>query len=311
MLGSKKIGFVINSRAKGVKQLKSNALHIFNNYDVNFYETTYAGQAIVFAENIVENNFDYLVIVGGDGTINEVVNGCLKNNRRQLDNVLIGVLPYGSGNDFSKSLGVTNSINDLKELIENNSFVPIDIGKLVYETKDGESQSRYFVNIADVGIGGVAVEKLNNITFSLGTKISYHLSILQSFFTYKRVEIELSSKDLNWKGETLCICMANGNYFANGMCIAPQANLVDGMFQLVIMGKVSVLDYLKNLSKIKKGINLDHPEVFYYQIDECAIKSNGETCPIDMDGEFIGYTPLKLSIINRGLCFLTKNELIN
>ena len=115
MLGLKKIGFVINSKSKGLKHLKVNALQTFNNYDVKFYETTYAGQAIVFASDIIDNNFNYLIVVGGDGTINEVVNGCLKTNSSQLTNVLIGVLPYGSGNDFSKSLGVSNSLIELKE----------------------------------------------------------------------------------------------------------------------------------------------------------------------------------------------------
>ena len=302
----KKIGFIINGKAKKVKTLKVDILELFGEYETTILETTFAGQAIDFAENITNNDFNYIISVGGDGTINEVVNGCMRAEIEKREKVIVGVLPFGSGNDFSRSLGINDDIYLLKELITNNCFCKIDIGNITFQTKNAVTESRYFINITDIGIGGEAVEKLNNYSSKIGPKISYHLSILQSFFTYKRVEVELLSENLEWKGETLSICMANGNYFANGMCIAPQANLIDGMFQLVIMGKVSVLDYLKNLAKIKKGFNVDHPEVFYHKIAECTINAQENTCPIDMDGEFIGYAPLKLSIVEKGLNFLNK-----
>ena len=213
----------------------------------------------------------------------------MKGEKKKREKVVVGVLPFGSGNDFSRSLAVNDDIYELKELIINKCFCKIDVGHIIFQAKKGDNASRHFINIADIGIGGEAVEKLNNYSSKLGPKNfipSIHTSI---FFTYKRAKVQLVSENLSWEGETLSICMANGNYFANGMCIAPQADLSDGMFQIVIMGKVSVLDYVKNLARIKKGINVKHPEVFYHKINECTISAKENLCPIDMDGEFVGY----------------------
>jgi diacylglycerol kinase family enzyme len=170
--------------------------------------------------------------------------------------------------------------------------------------QNDQEASRYFINIADVGIGGVAAKMLNKSSRLLGASFTYHKVILQSFFSYKPVKIALKSADYSWNGEILSLCMANGRYFANGMCIAPEANISDGKIQLVIMGKVSILDYILNLSKIKRGIALEHPEVTYVKVDSCTIEAEELTCPIDMDGEFVGYAPLQLSIKKHSLMFL-------
>ncbi len=303
----KKIAFLINGTAKRKEILKLKLINKFDNYQLSFHVSTYAGEAVEFAQEVINNRIDYLIVVGGDGTINEVVNGCMKCQKVLLDTISIGVLPYGSGNDFSKSLGIKKDLDQLKKLIENNISGPVDIGKIDYINSDDQRESRYFINITDVGIGGVAAEKLSKSRRLMGAKITYHKVILQSFFSYKPVEIDIKSDAIKWKGKILSLCMANGNYFANGMCIAPQANLSDGKIQLVIMGKVSIFDYIKNLSNVKKGKILEHPEITYVKVDSCIIDAKKRSCPIDMDGEFIGYAPLELKVIKAGLNFLQIN----
>ncbi len=301
-----KIGYIINGKSKGIDKLKKNINEIFNAYKISFFITSFAGEAVLLSKKVINDNYDFLIIVGGDGSINEVVNGCMSCEAKLLNNAVIGVIPNGTGNDFAKSLGATNDLKKLKTLIENRTCYPIDVGKLDFINTQGEPQSRYFMNITDIGIGGVAAKILSNSSRNFGPKITYHKAILQSFLSYKPVEVNLNSYELNWKGKILSLCMANGNYFANGMCIAPQANLSDGKIQLIIMGKVSIWDYLKNLSKVKKGIILDHPEISYLKVNSCTIDAKEKSCPIDMDGEFIGYAPLKLTMINKGLNFLTE-----
>ena len=81
------------------------------------------------------------------------------------------------------------------------------------------------------------------------------------------------------------------------MCIAPQASVFDGKMQLVILGNVTLLDYIKNLSRIKRGEIIDHEEIQYAKAKTCRIEAIGQQCALDMDGEFVGYTPLKMEIL--------------
>ncbi len=300
----KRIAFVINSTSRGIENLRVELNEKLRNYKVVLYETSYAGEAIRLSQKAMEDNADYLIAVGGDGTLNEVVNGYMNSPSKDSAHTIIGVLPYGSGNDFARALRLTKDIDQLKTLINNNCTGLIDVGRLSFMDQNGKSASRYFVNIADIGIGGVVAETLKRGSWFMGASFMYHKVILQSFFSYKPVKIVLKSDEYNWDGKILCLCMANSRYFANGMCIAPQANISDGKIQLVIMGKVSILDYILNLSKIKKGIPLDHPEVSYVKADACTIEAEELTCPIDMDGEFVGYAPLQLSIKKQSLMFL-------
>lgn len=300
----KRIAFVINGAANGIENLKRELSKKLHGHEVLFSETSYAGEAPHLAQKLMEDNVDYLIAVGGDGSLNEVVNGCMNTPDLISKDTIIGVLPHGSGNDFARSLGITKDIDQLKTLINENCTRPVDVGLLRFMDQNGLEASRYFINITDVGIGGVAAKMLNKSSRFMGASFTYHKAILQSFFSYKPVKVALKSNDYNWKGEILSLCMANGRYFANGMCIAPKANISDGKIQLVIMGKVSIMDYILNLSKIKKGIPLEHPEVTYIKVGACTIEAEENTCPIDMDGEFIGYAPLKLTVIKNKLKFL-------
>lgn len=150
----------------------------------------------------------------------------------------------------------------------------------------------------------MVVKKVNESSKFLGADLTYTKSILQAFFTYKHSKVRLTSDNFQWEGPILSLCMANGRYFGSGICIAPQAEVADGQIEIVIMGNVSIMDYLKNMSKIKKGKILEHPEIRYEQVRSCRIEALDAECPVDMDGEFIGYTPIELNIKEHALNFL-------
>lgn len=104
----------------------------------------------------------------------------------------------------------------------------------------------------------------------------------------------------------MSLCMANGKFFGSGMCIAPTASLNDKLLELIIIGDVSIIDYLKNLSRVKKGLKIEHKEVFYETVKSCKIKSLEKTeCPIDMDGEFIGFTPIEVKLHSKSIFFFS------
>ena len=300
-----KITFILNGRLRKKDQLKCNInQRLLDQFTIDYCETRSQGDAIQLAQGAIEDKTDHLIAVGGDGMLNEVVNGYMNSDEALRKNITLGLLPYGTGNDFSKTIGMRNDIEQLAGLIENDQTQPVDIGEIQYKSLQGVTKTRHYINITDIGIGGLVVKTVNQSSKFLGPDLTYIKAILQAFFTYKHAKVRLTSDSFQWEGAILSLCMANGRYFGSGMCIAPQAEVADGKIEIVILGNVSLMDYLKNMSKIKKGEILEHPEIRYEQVRSCRIEALDGECPVDMDGEFIGYTPIELNIKEHALKFL-------
>lgn len=300
----KKITFNIHGGLKKKDELKNKInQRLSDQFEIQYFQTGASGDGIHLARIAVEGQTDYLISVGGDGMLNEVINGYM-NVVNKVNKPIVGLLPYGTGNDFSKTVGIRKDIEQLAQLIENNCNKPVDIGEIKYRLETGETKTRYFINITDLGIGGHVVKIVNQSSKFLGPNLTYKKAIIQSFFSYKYKKIRLTSDSFQWEGPILSLCMANGRYFGSGMCIAPQADVSDGLIQLVIFGNISLLDYLKNIPKVKKGELLLHPEVYYEQVRSCRIEPLDGDCPVDMDGEFIGYAPIELKVHKGALRFL-------
>jgi diacylglycerol kinase (ATP) len=281
-----------------MKVLRESIIHKFrNNFQVEIRKSTLQNSFQELTANAINKGVDYLILVGGDGSVNEGVNGYFDADSELRKRVILGVYPAGSGNDFSKSLGVENNLEQLLLLVKNDSFKKTDVGLMHFNNVDNTPGKRYFINIADIGIGGYVANKISDSKKRLGGEFTYTKALIQSFFRYKKQEVQLTSQDYNWSGRMMSICMANGKYFGSGMCIAPDAKLSDGKMQLVIIGEVSLYDYLKNIPKIKKGHKVIHKEVEYAFAEKCEIIAVDNPCPIDMDGEYVGTTPLKAEIL--------------
>ncbi|WP_417431913.1 diacylglycerol/lipid kinase family protein [Halpernia sp.] len=297
-----KITFIIHAKLRGISSLKSEIEATFSNgYEIKFKSTNKTFGAKDSAIEAIEENAEIIVICGGDGSINETVNGFLETENSHAIN--FGVLPLGTGNDFSRSLSVKNNLQELKSLIEQRKTIDVSVFKMNFIDKKQNENSRYFVNISDIGLGGFVVKKVSHSSKILGGNITYFLAIIFSFLQYKKQAVQLKSDTFNWEGNMMSLCMANGKYFGSGMCIAPDANICDDRLQLTILGNVSLWDYIKNLNKIRKGQKIKHKEIFYTSVNNCKITSKENPCPIDMDGEFIGFTPLEVNLAERKISF--------
>ncbi|MCP4443708.1 MAG: diacylglycerol kinase family lipid kinase [Aureispira sp.] len=292
-----KITFVIHGKLKTIPTIKKKLTLVFEkDFEVDFLLTMPKIGAKNQVTKAIEEQADYVIIAGGDGSINETINGYMSAPEELRKKVVLGVLPMGTGNDFVKSLKVKNNYEELLELIKQQSFVDVDIAAVQFQNLKNEPDNRYFINIMDIGIGGSVAENLAKSSKLFSANLTYAKAIVSGFLKYKKQYVELSSANYNWKGEILSLCMANGKYFGSGMCIARDASLTDGKIQLTIMGNVSLWDYIKKLSKIKRGEKLAHKEVTYAEVEGCSIQAP-KPCPIDMDGEFIGYTPIELKVL--------------
>ena len=266
------------------------------------HEPEYAGHAIELAHMAVQQGYDHVIAIGGDGSLNEVVNGILQNETSSLP--VLGYLPYGSANDFSKSVGITDDIDQLVALINAGKTKLVDVGKAEYESRKGGRESRYFINIADIGIGGYTVGIVDKLKPMLGARSAYAIAVMYALITYKRGVIEYSFDGQEHKGTTLSLVVANGKYFGDGLCIAPDADITNGKLDLTIIGDVSIFDYLKNLGRLKNGIHLEDPEVSYHVTTELKVSSDGPAYGIDMDGEFVGFGPAMFTVLPKRIAFL-------
>lgn len=267
---------------------------------VEFKHTTGRKHAIELGRNAAVNGCDFLIGVGGDGTLYELVNGLLQSEIPPQDLPVLGLLPYGSANDFARSAGINNSIEELIALILSNSTKKIDLGRIVLKQKQ---EIHFFVNIAGVGLGPLVVKSMEQSSRVLSPGFDYFRSILKGFLRYQKTNVSCSCGTWHWKGKLLQMAVANGRYFGNAICVAPEAVLDDGIFQLVIFGDLSIWDYLKNLGKLKKGFKIIHPEVHYYSSKEVVLESE-KPCGIEADGEYIGLLPATLSVLPKAISFL-------
>ena len=315
----KKIAFLVNKIIKRYHQITRDIESEFDSStDFKLFISEKAGHIKTLASEAVIEGFDYLIVVGGDGTMNEVINGVLakfkiKDNLspdsydwEAIKKIKIGLLPAGTGNDFARYHQLKYDINHLKFLIEKNKVKTLDIGWTIFTNKNKQKEDRFFSNITDVGMGGHTVQHMDQNRVSwLGSNLNYTKAILSSFITYDKSTIKWTSDRETWQGKVMSLVVANGKYFGSGLAVAPDAKMDDGKFMLVTLGNITMFDYLKNLGKVKKGEVIEHKEVSYSETKEITIEPmDGKELPIDMDGDFVGYCPMTIKCIPKAISFL-------
>ena len=303
-----RVGFVFHGKIGGKKKLLKEISSILDEkYDIKIYETTRPRHAAELTKNAIEDACQYIIAVGGDGTLNEVVNGFLKHGGKDKSSAVLGVLPWGTGNDFVRTIGMDRSVRQLKSLIDTNSVKLIDAGQIRLEQTDGSVVDQYFDNIADLGIGADIVAQVNGVHLRkkiLGGTLLFFLTSLKTFLVYKHKKVIVSWPGFRWEGKILSLVIANGRFFGSGVGIAPDAVIDDGKFQVVIFGNLSVFDYLKKYGKLRRSEKIVLPEVHYNVADQIKVQTNDRTVTIEADGEISGYAPVIFKCLPKALPFL-------
>ncbi|HNW89448.1 MAG TPA: diacylglycerol kinase family lipid kinase [Bacteroidales bacterium] len=296
------IAFIIDGRKKNKNQMFQSFEQSFGQaHQLKKFFTEYAGHAILLAEQALNEGFTHIICVGGDGCLHEVVNGMMKARtamgEEQWSRIRLGVLPKGSGNDFVKTVLVPEDPDGLKKAVEADHSKRIDLCEARFESFSGGEQNRYLVNIADVGMGAVVVEKQSVYSKRMNALFNYQRAILGTFFTYKKKPLRVTADTFTYEGIVVDFVIANGKYYGNGLGIAPDAVIDDGVFSVTAIGDVSLFDYLKKLSVVRKCKKPDLPELKYYTARELSLESLSGKIPFEIDGEFVGFTPIKIRVV--------------
>ncbi len=271
-------------------------------FSVEVFETQFSGHAIQLSTEAVVKDFDIIISAGGDGTLNQVVNGMLKAPTPDKLPVL-GIIPLGSGNDFAGMMCISGQPLQLINLLEKNNPKSVDVGKISCLDKAGASVEKYFINVCSVGMGPATVHRLERLPRWMGTSFRYYASVLNTFFAHPTEKFEVRTAGWTWKGGARLVAIANGKSFGNRIYIAPEAQPDDGIFSTFIATDMSLMKFLHVLLTVKmKKIVLD-TRVIYSTATEITLTSP-DPAWIETEGELAGLLPALVEMQKGKIWFL-------
>lgn len=245
----------------------------------------------------LDRGYNLIVAVGGDGLVNEVVNGFFEEGRNLYPEAALGLLPVGSASDFVKSLGWDRDLTGAVRRLNGTQTRRVDVGRATFRDFRGEEETRCFLNVADFGAGGAVVEKVNRTSKILGGALSFLWGILSTLPRYRNTEIHLT---MDGGGEVSAmlnnVIVANGKYYGGCIKAAPDASIDDGCFQCVVVEDVTFSEVLWNLPRFLRGDHLTHPKVQSHHGKRLHATST-ERVLIEVDGELVGTLPGTFDIL--------------
>ncbi|MBK8657573.1 MAG: diacylglycerol kinase family lipid kinase [Bacteroidetes bacterium] len=298
-----RIAFILHGKLSANSKLHSRLKDAFTGLQHHLFYTEFTGHTEQIAARCVAEGYSHVIVCAGDGSLNEAVNGFMKSGKSPSALPKLGILPFGTGNDFIKSIKSPNTFSGIRHSIESDKFKTVDVGVASLQDKLGHQTQRYFINIAEVGLGGTIAEKMSGSSKILGATLTFQYHILSTLLTYKPGLVTVTVNGLTTTGPLMNLVIANGRFFAGGLCVSPDSDLADGLLNLVTIGNVRTWDYIRNLPKLKSGHKIEHPEVLY-QTSGAVSVSAPHPMPVDFDGELAGYTPLNLSVIPGSVQFI-------
>jgi diacylglycerol kinase (ATP) len=253
------------------------------------------GDAVELARRAAGAGAGTIIAVGGDGTVNEVANGILGSSCS--GNTVLGVIPAGTSCGFIRSVGAAR-IKASPDALSGDSYQTIDVG-LVECRYNGRSLRRFFLNEASAGIGAAVVKMRHNLPYHLGRSMNlgfYNLAAYGILATYRNKNLTLAVDGNTGNFNSCYVIAANGQYFADGMRIAPGARLDDGLLNVVTISNVSKNRLRKIAMAAYQGKHINYPEV-QQQTAAAAKVECSERLYVEADGELLGICPATFSII--------------
>jgi diacylglycerol kinase (ATP) len=249
------------------------------------------------AAEAIRQGCELIVTIGGDGTIQEVVNGFFSNGHLINPDCRLGIINCGTGHGFAQSLALPRSIESQVELLSRGRCRPVDLGRVRYQNERGKTCYRYFVNECQLGIGASVVERVQGNQKRLGGSIAFGLGVVQTVFRHKSQSMTLILDEKETiTGSLTGVVVANGAFTGGGMNLAPTARIDDGTLKVLVMYDLSLAQRLLNFPKIYFGTHLSSSLFGYHEARSLKICSE-ETVFVEADGETLGTTPCSVDII--------------
>ena len=277
--------FIINpaSGKTDYDKIKENIIKTLENEEYEIYETKAPKEATEIASRFKNEENTVVYSVGGDGTLNEVVNGIAEGKCK------LGIIPTGSGNDFYRTLKEAQTEN-----------VRLDLGKV---------NGRYFINIASVGMDAETCNNANKIKSKIKLHSSYYLALIHTFLTFKSKSLKLKIDKNVYAGDYIIAAICNGKYYGGGFKIAPVASFDDNQFDISLVSKASKFKLIKILASLLKSEHEKYNEVRKYTGKNITITSENNLI-VNIDGEITISKNIEIEMIEDALIIYNNNELV-
>lgn len=254
------------------------------------------GNAEEYVREAIAGGFRKFISVGGDGTLNEVVNGIFTQDYCPPSDIVIGMVPVGTGNDWGRMFGIPLVYEGAVEIIRENRQIPHDIGVITYH-QGKEMLKRYFINIAGLGFEAMVVSKTNRQKEKgKSSKVIYLFNLLTSLLSYRKAVADITIDGRKVTSRVFSINVGNGRYCGGGMRQTPDALPDDGLLDITVIRDMGRMEIVRNLRLLYDGTILSHPKVDGYRSNNLTVESE-ELLYAEADGESLGHTPAQFGII--------------
>ena len=298
-----KIKFIINpSSGRQSSEKKIDALSkllLDDGYILSRYFTEDKHDAMKETIKASEENWDLIVECGGDGTVNEVIEGIMKSKIKTP----IAILPSGTVNDFANYLGIPKNSYDYFQMIKNGKLINVDVGKL---------NNEYFANVAAGGFLTSIGHQVNIDSKTIFGRLAYYFEgareITLDGFNPKPFKVRITSEEYTNEEEILLFIVSNSSSIGGFKRLAPEANINDGLLDVIIIRKSAITDIANIFFNILSGEHIKHPNVKYFKTKSIAIDSDSGI-DIDMDGEYGGKLPATFQAVPSAIKILVEEDM--
>ncbi len=257
------------------------------------------GDATRFAREALRDGSRFLVAVGGDGTVHEVVNGMLEDGRPVARDAVLGVVAAGSGCDLVRTFGLPGDVTrSCQHLLGENTY-PLDVGKLTYTDAEGRSVVRYFANVAETGLGAAVAARADRLPASFGQS-KYFFAFWLTLPRFHLAQVRLQADRRSYEGPALMVIVGNCQYYGGGMRISPRSYPGDGVLDVLVF-KGPKSDSFTMLPKVYRGEHVPHDHIEEFRVKRSLTVDADRPLPIEADGEVLGYSPVTFEIVPQAI----------
>jgi YegS/Rv2252/BmrU family lipid kinase len=267
------------------------------------------GHATELTRELIAEGYRKIISIGGDGTLNEIVNGIFTQDHCPSTEIILSLIPVGTGNDWGRMFGIPLIYEGAVQVIKEGKLMLHDIGVISYF--NGEEKAKtYFINIAGLGFEAVVVRKTNKQKDKgMSNKAIYFYNLLSSLITYRNTPVDITIDEKTIRAKVFSINVGNGRYCGGGMRQTPDALPDDGLFDITVIKEMGRIEIIKSLQLLYNGTIMSHPKVNGYRSNNLKVNSDS-LLYIEADGESLGHTPVEFSIIPSAVNIIYGKKLI-
>ncbi|MBU9713636.1 diacylglycerol kinase [Evansella tamaricis] len=290
---------LIYNPSSGREQMKKNLPYILDRlekvgFETSAHATTGKDCAKRAAKQATERGFDLVIAAGGDGTINEVVNGIAEQEKRPS----LGVIPAGTTNDFARALHIPRDITEACDVLCNGRLQNVDVGKVGQD---------YFINIAGAGtLTELTYEVPSRLKTMIG-QVAYYVKGFEKLPSIRPSHVTIEYDGKKFEGEIMLFLVSNTNSVGGFEKLAPKAYLDDGLFDLLILKKTNLADAVRVVTNALRGEHIHDDRVLYIQASHIIVHSE-QDLHLNLDGEYGGKLPGEFSNLHNHINVIVPNK---